>query len=154
MVPGTGPSRFLGDSTRHRKMSHRCETERCAMAVGATASPDLPPYDPDRILGAPFPERVRLVLRTWAAQVQPTPKSVMALYWTKYLFVYIGGWAIFQTLNAHYPGAPAPRAGASTGAARPRARERWVRCERTSSGRGGGATSRMMPQTRGRRSHP
>ena len=61
----------------------------------STAAPDLPPYPVERILSAPFPERVRLVCRSWAAQVNPNRPSVMALYWAKYLFVYIGGWACF-----------------------------------------------------------
>jgi hypothetical protein len=65
---------------------------------------DLPPYEPARLLAAPFPERVRLVCRTWASQVNPTPKSVMAMYWTKYLVLYIGGWALFVSFSAGYPG--------------------------------------------------
>ena len=32
-----------------------------------SAQTDLPPYDPQRMLSAPFPERVRLVCRSWAA---------------------------------------------------------------------------------------
>src|SRR5262249_43998095 len=83
----------------------------------AMTSSDLPPYDPDRILSAPFPERIRLVCRTWASQVNPTPKSVMVLYWAKYLFVYIGGWAIFQTFDANYPGFTSPPPWAFTGTA-------------------------------------
>ena len=51
---------------------------------------DLPPYEPARLLGADFPERVRLVCRSWASQVNPTPKVVMAMYWAKYLLVYVG----------------------------------------------------------------
>ena len=31
----------------------------------ANPDSDLPPYDPQRILSAPFPERVRLVCRSW-----------------------------------------------------------------------------------------
>ena len=64
---------------------------------------DLPPYEPARILGAPFPERVRLVCRSWAAQVSPTPPIVMAMYWTKYLLLYAGGWAFFVSFSAGYP---------------------------------------------------
>jgi hypothetical protein len=85
--------------------------------AGAPVNPDLPPYDPDRLLAAPFPERVRLVCRTWASQVHATPISVMALYWAKYLFVYIGGWAVFQSFNANYPGFASPLAWAFTGTA-------------------------------------
>src|SRR5215475_7017107 len=86
-------------------------------AAGVATKADLPPYDPERILSAPFPERIRLVCRQWASQVNPTPKSVMALYWAKYLFVYIGGWAIWQTFDAAYPGFTHPLAWAFTGTA-------------------------------------
>jgi len=65
---------------------------------------DLPPYEPRRLISAPFPERVRLVCRTWASQVNPNPKSVMALYWAKYFFVFIGGWAFWVAFSAGYPG--------------------------------------------------
>ncbi len=61
---------------------------------------DLPPYEPARLLGAPFPERIRLVCRSWAAQVSPTPRIVMAMYWTKYLLLYVGGWAFFVSFSA------------------------------------------------------
>ena len=93
---------------------------RHAAAVGRARGPAIgatwnvhdqhrpPPYDPDRILAAPFPEKIRLVCTQWASQVNPTPKAVMALYWAKYLFVYIGGWAFFQSFNASYPGFISP----------------------------------------------
>ena len=42
-----------------------------------TADPDLPPYEAGRLLSAPFPERVRLVCRTWASQVTPNPFIVL-----------------------------------------------------------------------------
>jgi hypothetical protein len=69
-----------------------------------TAEPDLPPYEPSRLLSAPFPEKVRLVCRTWAAQEFPNPFIVLVLYWTKYLLVFIGGWAFFVSFSAGYPG--------------------------------------------------
>lgn len=62
----------------------------------ATSS-DLPPYAPARLLAAPFPERVRLVCLSFAAQAHPTPRVVMALYWVKYFVLYIGGWTFFVT---------------------------------------------------------
>jgi hypothetical protein len=86
-------------------------------AAGAAAKQDLPPYAPDRILAAPFPERMRLVCTQWASQVNPTPKAVMALYWTKYLLFYIGGWAVWQMFNANYPGFFSPLSWAFTGTA-------------------------------------
>jgi hypothetical protein len=69
-----------------------------------TAAPDLPPYEPERLLAAPFPERVRLVCRTWASQVNPNPAVVLALYWAKYLLLFVGGWAFFVSFSAGYPG--------------------------------------------------
>ena len=67
-----------------------------------TPGSDLPPYDPQRILSAPFPERVRLVCRTWASQVDPNPFIIVVMYWVKYVLVFIGGWAFFVSFNADY----------------------------------------------------
>ena len=67
-------------------------------------APDLPPYEPQRLLSAPFPERVRLVCRTWASQVNPNPFLVTVLYWVKYFVFFIGGWACFASFAAGYPG--------------------------------------------------
>ena len=50
---------------------------------------DLPPYDPQRIVDAPFPERLRLACTQWANS-SPNRPEVMALYWGKYFFVLIG----------------------------------------------------------------
>ena len=86
-----------------------------------TASADLPPYDPQRLLTAPFPERVRLVCRTWASQVHPNPFIVTVMYWVKYFVLYIGGWAFFVSFDADYPGLSSPGAWAFTGAAFQRA---------------------------------
>ncbi len=47
------------------------------------ADADLPPYDAQRILTAPFPERVRLACLTWASQVNPNPFIVVVMYWAK-----------------------------------------------------------------------
>lgn len=73
-----------------------------------SADPDLPPYDPQRLLRAPFPERVRLVCRTWASQVNPNPLIVLVMYWAKYLVLFIGGWAFFASFSAGYPGFTSP----------------------------------------------
>ncbi len=59
-------------------------------------------------MSAPFPERVRLVCQNWAAQIAPNRPEIMALYWAKYLLVYIGGWAFFASFNADYPGFSSP----------------------------------------------
>ena len=67
------------------------------------AHADLPPYDPQRVVNAPFHERVRLACITWA-NASPNLPSVMALYWVKYFFALIGGWAFWCSFNAGYPG--------------------------------------------------
>jgi hypothetical protein len=72
-----------------------------------TGNLDLPPYDPQRIINAPFPERVRLACVTWAHS-SPNRPIVMALYWGKYFFALIGGWAFWCSFNAGYPGFFAP----------------------------------------------
>jgi hypothetical protein len=64
-----------------------------------TGHADLPPYDPQRIVSAPFPERVRLACLTWA-NASPNLPSVMALYWIKYFVGLIGGWAFWCSFNA------------------------------------------------------
>jgi hypothetical protein len=96
------------------------------MTTGATSAADasrgptrdaLPPYDPARLLGAPFPERVRLVCRSFAAQAHPTPRVVMGMYWAKYLLVYVGGWAFFVSRSTGWPGFGSPGAWAFTAVA-------------------------------------
>lgn len=62
---------------------------------------DLPPYDPQRIVNAPFPERIRLACVSWANS-SPNRPSVMALYWIKYFFPLIGGWAFWCSFNEGY----------------------------------------------------
>ena len=83
----------------------------------ASSESDLPPYPVERLLGAPFPERIRLVCRTWASQVNATPFAVIAGYWAKYLLLFVGGWAFFCSFTAGYPGFTAFTAWAFTGAA-------------------------------------
>jgi len=79
------------------------------------ASRDLdPPHDPQRLVSAPFPERVRLVCLGWASQANPTPGVVLAMYWAKYLLLFAGGWAFFVSFSAGYPGFASPGAWAFT----------------------------------------
>jgi hypothetical protein len=61
---------------------------------------DLPPYPLEEMLAAPFPERIRLVCRTWASQVNATPFAVLVGYWLKYLLLFVGGWAFFCSFSA------------------------------------------------------
>lgn len=70
----------------------------------ATESTDFPPYPPERILGAPFAERVRLACRTWASQVAPNPFIVLIMYWAKYILLFAGGWAFWVSFSRDYPG--------------------------------------------------
>ncbi len=64
-------------------------------SAGPEAANDLPPYEAERFREAPFPERVRLVCRTWASQIEATPFAVIVSYWLKYLIFFVGGWAFF-----------------------------------------------------------
>jgi len=68
------------------------------------AEGDLPPHPIREVLAQPYPERMRLAARIWAAQIQPNSRAILALYWLKYLLVFIGGWACFCSFNAGYPG--------------------------------------------------
>jgi len=70
--------------------------------MSTTTELDPASADPARLLAAPFPERVRLVCRAWAAQVHPTPKIVMGMYWAKYLVLFVGGWAFFASFHAEF----------------------------------------------------
>ena len=74
---------------------------------------DLPPYDPQRIVSAPFPERVRLACVGWANE-SPNRPIVMALYWFKYLGPLLGGWAFWCSFNADNPGVTSVGAWAFT----------------------------------------
>ena len=69
----------------------------------STQPNEFPPHDPERVVNAPFPERVRLACQNWAYS-SPNRPSVMALYWGKYFFVLIGAWAFWCSFNAGYPG--------------------------------------------------
>jgi len=68
------------------------------------AEGDLPPYPVHEVLAKPFPERMRLVARTWAAQIQPNSRAILGLYWLKYFLIFIGGWAFFCSFDADHPG--------------------------------------------------
>ena len=72
-------------------------------ALTHSLAEDLPPYDPQRIADASFPERVRL-MSTSTAHSSPNLPSLMALYWAKYFFVLIGIWAFWCSFNQGYPG--------------------------------------------------
>ena len=82
-----------------------------------SAPTDLPPFDVARLRQAPFAERVRMACQSWAAQIAPNPRVVMALYWAKYLFVYVGGWALFVRFDAGHPGLASPLQWAFTATA-------------------------------------
>ncbi len=76
--------------------------------MSTRAESDLPPYDAQRILRAPFAERVQFACRTWASQVDPNPMGVLIAYWVKYIVLFAGGWAFFVSRNAGYPGFGSP----------------------------------------------
>jgi hypothetical protein len=78
---------------------------------------DLPPYPTDELLATPFPQRIRLVCRSWAAQVAPNPLVVLIAYWVKYLLLFVGMWAFFCSFSAEPPGFSSIGAWAFTGVA-------------------------------------
>ena len=59
------------------------------MAISET---ELPPYEiedvPD-VRALPFPQRMRLICRMWASQQNATPFVVIAMYWLKYLLLFV-----------------------------------------------------------------
>ena len=88
----------------------QCKTPSAGRRVTVAKDPltdslaeDLPPYEPQRIIDASFPERIRLACTTWADS-SPNRPSVMALYWGKYFIGLIGIWAFWCSFNVGYPG--------------------------------------------------
>jgi hypothetical protein len=60
---------------------------------------DLPPYDIRTLRAQPFPERLRLICRTWAFQVNATPRIVYLGYVLKILLLFVGGWCFFCSFS-------------------------------------------------------
>ena len=81
------------------------------------ADSGAPPYSLDDLRAAPFPERMRLISRTWAEQIGATPLVVVVMYWVKYLFLFAGGWAFFCSFSEGYPGFTSIKAWAFSGLA-------------------------------------
>ncbi len=81
------------------------------------ADSGAPPYSLDDLRAAPFPERMRLISRTWAEQIGATPLVVVVMYWVKYLFFFAGGWAFFCSFSQGYPGFTSIEAWAFSGLA-------------------------------------
>lgn len=81
------------------------------------ADSGAPPYSLDDLRAAPFPERMRLISRTWAEQIGATPLVVVGMYWVKYLFLFAGGWAFFCSFSEGYPGFTSIEAWAFSGLA-------------------------------------
>ncbi|MBW2391677.1 MAG: DUF3556 domain-containing protein, partial [Deltaproteobacteria bacterium] len=69
------------------------------------------------MLALPFPSRMRLICRMWASQENATPFVVLLMYWLKYLFVFVGGWAFFSSFSSNYAGLFSIGAWAFTGVA-------------------------------------
>ncbi|MEE8312333.1 MAG: DUF3556 domain-containing protein, partial [Candidatus Binatia bacterium] len=68
---------------------------------------DLPPYDIRWIQAQPFPERMRLICRTWLFQVNATPVVVYLAYVFKIVVLFVGGWCLFCSFT---PGMGSPLA--------------------------------------------
>src|SRR5262245_39428571 len=61
-----------------------------------TAPADEPRLDLHTLRTVPFPERLRLIIRSWALQQNPTPKIVYLGYVLKIALLYVGGWWFFS----------------------------------------------------------
>lgn len=68
---------------------------------------DLPPYDIHMIQAQPFPERMRLICRTWLYQVNATPIPIYLAYVFKIVLLFVGGWCLFCSFT---PGMGSPLA--------------------------------------------
>jgi len=66
---------------------------------------DLPPYDIHAIQSQPFPERIRLICRTWAFRVNATPLGIYLAYVVKIAVLFVGGWCFFCSFT---PGMGSP----------------------------------------------
>ena len=66
---------------------------------------DEPPYDIRQVLAQPFAERMRLICKTWAYQVNATPVVVYLGYVVKIALLYVGGWCFFCSFT---PGMGSP----------------------------------------------
>lgn len=84
------------------------------MAISET---EIPPYelsDVPVVAALPFHERMRMIGRMWASQQNATPMSVIVMYWLKYLLLFVGGWAFFNSFSATYTSLLDARAWAFT----------------------------------------
>jgi hypothetical protein len=68
----------------------------------APEDPDFPTME--QMLAMRFVDRLPLLCKQWASQVSATPFSIIALYWTKYFVLFIGGWAFFASFAKGYAG--------------------------------------------------
>jgi hypothetical protein len=57
------------------------------------------------IRARPFPERMRLICKSWALQLNPTPPVVYMAYVVKIVLLYVGGWCFFCSFT---PGMGSP----------------------------------------------
>jgi hypothetical protein len=60
---------------------------------------DTPPYDLRHILAQPFPERMRLICKTWLYQINRTPTPIYAAYLCKITIFYVGGWIFWCSFS-------------------------------------------------------
>jgi hypothetical protein len=63
------------------------------------ATPDLPPYDLERLRSAPMAERLRLLCRTWVYGIHATPVPVYIGYVLKIALFYAGGWWLWCSFS-------------------------------------------------------
>ncbi len=64
-----------------------------------------PPYDLRTVRAQPYPERLRMICKTWVYQVHATPAAIMLAYVFKIVLLYVGGWCFFCSFT---PGMGSP----------------------------------------------
>ena len=84
-------------------------TPEATKQPGAGPNLGAAPEDPDfptlaEMLEMRFVDRLPLLSKQWASQVNATPFSIIVGYWTKYFLLFIGGWAFFASFSRGYAG--------------------------------------------------
>ena len=64
----------------------------------APGDPDFPSID--QMAEMRFTDRLPFLCKLWASQKNPTPFAIIAMYWTKYFLLFIGGWMFFASFRS------------------------------------------------------
>lgn len=64
----------------------------------APGDADFPTIDEMGEMG--FTDRLPFLCKLWASQKNPTPFAILVMYWTKYFFLFVGGWMFFASFRS------------------------------------------------------